>query len=107
MSGLVIDETKPGQPRYIESTSKKWYRSVVPPGNMRLKKKLITGGSARKQNQHSDNNQKRSRNKLSESQKKNMVPQPRMVKVVIDLNRGTSRMMTVEQFAALSWGWEI
>jgi hypothetical protein len=109
MSGIVIDETKPGQAKYIDSHSKKWYRSDVPEGSMPLKARLIAGGSARRQNHHSDNQRRPgqlARHKLSDKEKRELPFQEKMV-MVAEVSKGTNRMMTATDFAALSWGWEI
>ena len=87
---------------YIESSSSNFYRSSPRPGDILLKKKYRTGGSAPRQNHHSDNkgtNRHKNPNPTSYA--------PVRVKV-LDMRRGMRTvMMTQEQFAALDWGWTI
>lgn len=94
--------------RYIESTGQRFYRSEQPPNDIPLKRKYRVGGSAPKQNKHSDNQGRGAhRHKLNARQKEALPRQPVMVRV-LDLRHGYSnRMMTAQQFEALDWGWRI
>lgn len=92
---------------YIESTSQKFYRSKQPSGDMPLKRKYRVGGSAPKQNKHSDNQGHGAHKKKLNAKQKAALPwQPVMVKAT-DIATGKSRMMTATAFEQLSWGWKI
>ena len=94
--------------RYSGSVGQKVDRSDRTFVEIPLKRKYLVGGTAPKQNKHSDNQGTGAhRHKLTAKQKAALPKQPVMVRVV-DLRDGYSnRMMTAREFGQLSWGWEI
>lgn len=60
---------------YIDSNTKKFYRSDQPEGDIPLKLKYRIGGSAPRHNKHSDNQGRNKHRKLNDAQKRLLPPQ--------------------------------